>query len=158
MVNLLLYLYEEFLLVFNLVLLKVFHFLLHFRDWITTRRQYEAPLFLALSGLNISWNRISHHFMIYLALSLLRLSVEVLVQLQRAKAHIVPELRILPQDTQGDLFETFEGLIVLVALEERQPVVEYDLVALLRSGSAQVLIWVDFGILLYVWIVKILVI
>lgn len=90
MVNLLLYLNEEFLLVFDLVLFKVFHFLLHFRDWITARRQDEAPFFLLLGGFDVSWNRIAEHFMIYFALSTLGLPVEIFVQLQRTEAHIVP--------------------------------------------------------------------
>jgi hypothetical protein len=158
MVNLFLNLNEEFLLVFDLVLLKILHFLLHFRDWIAARSQDEAPFFLLLGRLDVSWNRIAKHFMVYFALSTLRLPVKVLVQLQRTEAHIVPKLRILPQDTQRDLFETFEGFIVLVALKKRQSVVEYDLMALLRGRSTQVLIWVNFSILLYIWIVEILVI
>ena len=98
MVNLLLNLNEEFLLVFDLVLFKVFHFLLHFRDWVTAGSQYEAPFFLLLGGLHVSWNGIAEHFVVYFALRTLRLPIEVFVQLQRAEAHIVPELRVLPQD------------------------------------------------------------
>jgi len=71
MVDLLLNLHEEFLLVFDLVLLKVFHFLLHFRDWITARSQYEASFFLLLGRPNVSWNGIAKHFMVYFALSTL---------------------------------------------------------------------------------------
>jgi len=96
MINLLLDLNEEFLLVFDLVLFKVFHFLLHFRDWVTAGSQYETSFFLLLGGLDVSWNGIAEHFMIYFALSTLGLSVEVFVQLQRTKGHIVPKLRILP--------------------------------------------------------------
>ena len=100
MIDLLLNLYEEFLLVFDLVLLKVFHFLLHFRDWVTAGSQYEPSFFLLLGGLDVSRNGIAEHFMIYFALSALGLSVEVFVQLQRTEAHVVPKLRILPQDAQ----------------------------------------------------------
>jgi len=100
MIDLLLNLYEEFLLVFDLVLLKVFHFLLHFRDWVTAGSQYEPSFFLLLSGPDVSWNGVAEHFMIDFALSALGLSVEVFVQLQRTEAHVVPKLRILPQDAQ----------------------------------------------------------
>ena len=71
MVDLLLNLDEEFLLVFDLVLFKIFHFLLHFRDWITAGCQNEAPFLLLLGRLDVSWNRVAEHFMIYFALSLL---------------------------------------------------------------------------------------
>lgn len=96
--------------------------------------------------------------MIYFTLSTLGLSVEVLVQLQRTESHVVPELRILPQDTQWDLLKALERFIILIAPEQGQPIVEYDLMALLWGSSSQVLIWVNFSILLYIGVVKILIV
>lgn len=78
-VNLLLNLDEEFLLVLDLVLLEVLHFLLHFGDRVTAWGQDEASFFLLLSRPHVSWNGIAEHLVVYFALGTLRFAVEVLV-------------------------------------------------------------------------------
>ena len=67
----------------------------------------------------------------------------LLVQLDSAKAHVVPELGILRADAKRQLLEALERLIVLLALEQAEGIVEEYLLRLERCLVVHVLVRVQ---------------